>query len=98
MLKKFISIFLIFSYVTSLQANEINIKVNGLVCELCAITIEKNFKKLSNVEKITIDLDTKNVLLILSKNTDLTNDEITEIIINNGYSVAEINRVNNETK
>ena len=81
--------------IQKLSASEINIKVNGLVCEFCAITLEKNFKKSPQIEKIEINLEQKNIKLNVSNNKDISNQEITEIIINNGYAVAEIIRINN---
>ena len=95
MLRRFIIALTLIITIQKLSASEINIKVNGLVCEFCAITLEKNFKKLPQIEKVEINLEQKNITLNVSNNQDISNQEITEIIINNGYAVAEIIRINN---
>ena len=47
MFRKFITIFLFIFLIniSSVFAKKINVDVNGLVCEFCAVTIEKNFEK-----------------------------------------------------
>ncbi|MBT4878790.1 MAG: heavy-metal-associated domain-containing protein [Alphaproteobacteria bacterium] len=98
MLQKIILFFFFILNFSALSATEINIKVNGLVCEFCAVTIEKSFKKLPKVSKINIDLEAKNVQIILAEKQHISDQEITDIIINNGYAVVEIIRENDETK
>ena len=73
-------------------AREINVDVNGLVCEFCAATIEKNFTKKEEIKEVKVDLDQKKVFLIFKDNKDLSNEEIADIIKNNGYNVVKINR------
>jgi mercuric ion binding protein len=94
MFKKFITVFpLIFLInISSAFAKEINIDVNGLVCEFCAVTIEKSFKKKDEVEEIKVDLDQKKVFLTFKNGKDLSNKIIKDIIVNNGYNVVKINR------
>jgi copper chaperone CopZ len=94
MFKKFITVFLFISLInlSFAFAKEINIDVNGLVCEFCAVTIEKSFKKKSEIEKVRIDLDQKKVFLTFKDNKNLSDKEITYLIKNNGYSLVKINR------
>ena len=73
-------------------ANKINIDVNGLVCEFCAVTIEKNFHKKAEIAQVKVDLAAKKVFLEFKENKNLSDDKITEIIKNNGYNVVKINR------
>ena len=94
MLKKFITVFsLIFLInISSAFAKEINVDVNGLVCEFCAITIEKNFKKKDEIKEVKVDLDQKKVFLIFKDGKDLSDKTIKDTIVNNGYNVVKINR------
>ena len=92
-MKKFIITFsALFFFNFSLQAKEINVDVNGLVCEFCAFTIEKNFNKKDEVESVKVDLDSKKVKINFKDGQNLTNQEIKDIITNNGYNVIKINR------
>lgn len=73
-------------------AKSVSIDVTGLVCEFCAYTIEKNFKKEEAVKNVRVDLDSKKVLIDFVDGQDLSNQEITDVITNNGYNVITINR------
>jgi copper chaperone CopZ len=94
MFRKFITVFsLIFLINTSSAfAKEINVDVNGLVCEFCAVTIEKNFKKKDEIKEVKVDLDQKKVFLTFKDGKDLSDKEIADTIKNNGYNVVKINR------
>ena len=65
MFKKFITVFsLIFLInISSAFAKEINIDVNGLVCEFCVVTIEKNFNKRDEIKMQCPRFLNKNSLL-----------------------------------
>lgn len=74
------------------NASQIDVDVNGLVCEFCAVTIEKNFNKRPEVKEVRVDLEAKKVFIDLKTNQAITDELITEIILNNGYNVVKINR------
>jgi copper chaperone CopZ len=93
MFKKFIiASVLAFSFETIANAKIVTVDVNGLVCEFCASTIEKTFKKKDEVESIKVDLDTKKVTINFKENQNLSDEGIKEIIRGNGYNVEKINR------
>ncbi len=93
MIKKIITVTFLVFFSTSVSAKEINVDVNGLVCEFCAVTIEKNFMKLKDiVQKIEVSLGKKKVFIEFKPGKDLSDKEITDIIVNNGYNVVKINR------
>jgi|DEB0MinimDraft_6_1074348.scaffolds.fasta_scaffold147069_1 copper chaperone CopZ len=94
MFKKFITVFLFIFLIniSSVFAKEINVDVSGLVCEFCAVTIEKNFKEKDEIEEVNVDLDQKKVFLTFKDGKDLSDEEIDDIIKNNGYNVVKINR------
>jgi mercuric ion binding protein len=98
MLQKLIIIcsFAFFINISSVSAREINIDVNGLVCEFCAATIEKSFKKKQEVQNIKVDLEQKKVFLTFKEGKDLPDNIITDTIVNNGYNVVRINRKKND--
>ncbi len=82
----------LFVNISAANAKEINVDVNGLVCEFCAVTIEKNFMKRSEVEKVKVDLSKKKVFLTFKPNQNMSDKEIADVIKNNGYNVVKINR------
>lgn len=76
----------------SAMAKDITIKVNGMVCSLCAQGIEKKFKDVSEVKTIKVDLDSKVVYLSTKDDLDINDEKITKIITGAGYNVASIER------
>ncbi len=76
----------------NLYAKEITVKVNGMVCSMCAQGIQKKFSKISEVKDIKVDLDTKVVSIVTKDDKDLQDSKIKEIITEAGYNVATIER------
>ncbi len=66
------------------------IKVNGMVCSFCSTSIEKKFKEFSEIAEVTVDLETKNVILKYAPNKELTEAQIKETITKSGYTVVSI--------
>ena len=91
-------IFIIFSilalFFTKLAYSKvIDVEVNGLVCEFCAVTIERGFKKeYQIVQKVDINLDSKKIFIHLDEGSDISDAKIIDIITNNGYNVVKITR------
>ena len=94
MFRKFITIFLFIFLIniSSVFAKKINVDVNGLVCEFCAVTIEKNFEKKDELKEVKVDLDQGKVFLTFKDGKNLSDEIIKSTIINNGYNVVKINR------
>jgi copper chaperone CopZ len=74
------------------QAGTIEVKVNGMVCSLCAQGIQKKFKAESAVNKLNVDLDNKIVVIDTKEGQDLEDSVVTKIITEAGYNVASIER------
>ena len=98
MLRKFITVFLLIflTNISSSFAKEINIDVNGLVCEFCVVTIEKSFKKKDEIKKVKVSLEQKKIFLTFKDGKNLSDKIIKNIIVNNGYNVVKINREKND--
>lgn len=56
-----------------------------MMCEKCTERVKKAFDELSEVETVSVDLDSKKVVLELRK--DLTNEQIRKIIEDLGFEV-----------
>lgn len=74
------------------EAQTINVKVNGLVCDFCSRSIEKVFNAQDSIEKVTVSLDDSTVKITLKANKTLSNEAIKKLVDDSGYDVAEINR------
>lgn len=73
-------------------AKEINVKVSGMVCSMCAQGIKKKFSQIKEVKEIDVNLDTKFVAIKTNDDQDIQDDKIKEIITEAGYNVASIER------
>ena len=76
----------------SIFAKEISVKVNGMVCSMCAQGIQNKFSKIPAVKEIKVDLDTKVVSIITKDDKDLADSKIKEIITEAGYNFSTIER------
>ena len=88
-MKLFIFLLTFSSYAFSAQ---ITLIIKGMVCEFCVTTLEKEFRKESAIESLTISLDDSAIYIKTYPRQDITDDKLTEIVINNGYNIDKIIR------
>ena len=72
--------------------HQIDIKVNGMVCDFCAQAVWKVFEEYNAVEKIDINLDTGVVSVALKDGQTLTDEELNKAIQYAGYDLVGITR------
>jgi copper chaperone CopZ len=70
----------------------ITVKVNGLVCDFCARSIEAMMKKRADVAGVHVDLDKGEVHLRMKANATLDDPALTKLMVDSGYSVTGIER------
>ncbi len=73
-------------------AGEVNVKVSGMVCSMCAQGIQKKFSQEKSVKKLDVNMDTKLVTIHTHEGKDIGDDTIKKLITEAGYNVAEITR------
>lgn len=73
-------------------AGEIHIKVQGMVCSMCAQGITKKFSAFKEVKSIDVNLDNKFVKVITHDGQDISDEKVSEIIKEAGYNVGSIER------
>ncbi|MBS3961063.1 MAG: heavy-metal-associated domain-containing protein [Sandarakinorhabdus sp.] len=73
-------------------AQMVTVKVNGLVCDFCARSIEAMMKRRSDVSSIHIDLAKGEVHLALKAGAQLDDATLTKVITDSGYAVTGITR------
>ena len=73
-------------------AQMVTVKVNGLVCDFCARSIEAMMKKRADVEGVHVDLDKGEVHLKLKPGATLDDPTLKKLITDSGYQVTGIER------
>ena len=70
----------------------INIKVNGLVCDFCARSLEKVFLKRGDVSSIKVDLGKGSIVVAMKPGLTIDDATLTKLITDSGYNIAAIGR------
>jgi copper chaperone CopZ len=91
-MKKIIITLILWTLSSLALASEIEVKVSGMVCSMCAQGIEKKFNSHPAVKSIKVDMDEKLVTLHLHPEAKLEDKELTTLIQEAGYHVASIKR------
>ncbi len=73
-------------------AQNVDVTVNGMVCSFCAQGIKKKFTAEDAVDKINVSLEKHQVSLAMKDGKSLTDDRITSLLKDSGYSVEKIER------
>ncbi len=71
----------------------IHVAVNGMVCDFCAQSLVKTFKKNAAVSDIDVSLEKKLVTIYLNKGASLDDAVIKETVIDAGYAMEGIHRM-----
>ena len=66
--------------------------VLGVVCDFCALAMNKIFGKREEVAAIYVDLDTKALSLVLVPGASMSDQTIAELAVQAGYRIAEVRR------
>lgn len=66
--------------------------VNGLVCDFCAQSIQKLFRKEAAVSSVHVDLEKGEVHISLKPGQTLADDKISSLIRKSGYSLVKLDR------
>ena len=68
--------------------------VLGVVCDFCALAMNKIFSKREEVAAIYVDLDTKALNLVLAPGASMSDQTIADLAVQAGYRIAEVRRGN----
>jgi hypothetical protein len=66
--------------------------VLGVVCDFCALAMNKIFGKRGEVAAMYVDLDTKALSLVLTPGASLSDEAIADLAMQAGYRVADVRR------
>jgi copper chaperone CopZ len=70
----------------------ITVRVNGLVCDFCARSIEAMLGRRAEVAGVTVDLDQAQVRVVLRPGRTLDDATLRRLVTDSGYAVAGIER------
>lgn len=88
--KFLIAIALLLSFSNYAQIAKAEIVAAGLTCSMCSNAINKQLKKLPEVDKIDIDLNTNTFSITLKKNNKITPKILKNAIQNAGFFVGSM--------
>ena len=92
-LMAFVSIFLQAKETNKQNKDVIVVYVEGLVCDFCAVGLNKTFKKQKKtIDSIEVDLKKSLVKIFLKANKKLSDKKIKKLIEGNGFDVVSIER------
>jgi len=77
---------------SAVQAETIEMKVNGLVCGFWARGIEKTLRKDPATADVFVSLEDKLVAVVLQEGRSIPDDVLTKEVTNAGYTVKHIER------
>lgn len=76
------------------EGHDIAIAVNGLVCDFCAIAIEKVFSEQSSIDNVFVDLNLGFITVDLKENQNILDETLIQMTTDAGYDVTQIIRNN----
>ena len=77
---------------TTVHAETIEMKVNGLVCGFCAQGIEKTLRKNPATAEVVVSLEHRLVAVSLKDGQDIPDDVLRKELVASGYDIKEIAR------
>jgi len=89
----FVALSLIFALTAKAEeVNSIEVEVNGLVCAFCAQGITSAFAKEPQTQEVLVSLEHRLVAIELKPGTDMSDDRVTEVLVDAGYDVVGMKR------
>jgi copper chaperone len=67
------------------------LKVSGMSCEACAISVTNNLKKIDGVNDVKVEVETGTVEIFTKENSPVNTTEIQKMIDLSGYKLNSIN-------
>ena len=68
------------------------VKVKGVVCDFCAVAMNKTFGKRDEIAASYVDLDAKTLTLVVTSGAEMDDKTVKKLVKKAGYKVAELSR------
>ena len=76
-------------------ADTIEVDVHGLTCAFCVDSLQRQLKKLPDIEKVEVSLKTKKVRIV-SSSEHIDRARVREIVIDSGFTPVNIRTIQDE--
>ena len=76
-------------------ADTIEVEVNGLTCAFCIDSLQRQLKKMPDVERVDVSLKFKKVRIV-SRADNINIEQVKEIVINSGFTPVRVRKINDE--
>ena len=76
-------------------AETIEVEVQGLTCAFCVDSLQRQLKKLPDIERVDVSLKSRKVRIV-SQGERIDTDQISKIVIDSGFTPVNIKVVENE--
>ena len=76
-------------------ADTIEVDVHGLTCAFCVDSLQRQLKKLPDIEKVNVSLKTKKVRIV-SSSEHIDRARVREIVIDSGFTPVNIRTIQDE--
>lgn len=91
-MRTFLAIGVLALLVGAVEAETIEMKVNGLVCGFCAQGIEKTFQKNPATADVLVSLEDRLVAVATREGQTISDEDLKKALKESGYEVKEIKR------
>ncbi len=72
--------------------HDVAVKVNGLVCDFCAQSLDRLFSRENAINHVHVDLRNGMITLDFNESQNMDDEKVKKIVTDSGYSVVEIRR------
>lgn len=76
--------------------DSLRLKVDGMVCSLCAYGAERRLRRVENVERVRVDLDSGLVVVLLRPGTAVSDSTLADQIRRAGFALRQVRRFQRE--
>lgn len=74
----------------------VKMEVKGLSCPFCAYGLEKNLKKITAIEKVTIDVEGAFATIVIKEGKTVSEEDIKKKVKDAGFTAGDIKEITNE--
>lgn len=76
--------------------DSLQLRVDGMVCSLCAYGVERRLGKLDPVEQVEVMLDSGLVVVVLKRGTTVSDSTLSEEVRRAGFTLRAVQRFRRE--
>ncbi|MBI4419206.1 MAG: heavy-metal-associated domain-containing protein [Gemmatimonadetes bacterium] len=77
---------------TAPAGDSLRLKVDGMVCSLCAYGLERRLKTIEHVERIDVQLDSAVAIVVLRSGTTLSDSSLAREVRRAGFALRGVER------